>query len=48
MRDASIRERFASIGAEPMTGDAASLGQLIAGETVKWGDLIRRLGILPD
>ena len=48
MRDASIRERFASIGAEPMTGDAASLGQLIVGETVKWGDLIRRLGILPD
>jgi tripartite-type tricarboxylate transporter receptor subunit TctC len=48
MQDASIRERFASIGAEPMTGDAASLGQLIADETVKWGELIRRLGIQPD
>lgn len=48
MQDASVRERFAAIGAEPMTGDAVSLGQLIAEETVKWGELIRRLGIQPD
>jgi tripartite-type tricarboxylate transporter receptor subunit TctC len=48
MQDASVRERFASIGAEPMTGDAASLGQLIADETARWGELIRRLGIQPD
>jgi tripartite-type tricarboxylate transporter receptor subunit TctC len=48
MQDASVRERFASIGAEPMTGDGASLGQLIAEETAKWDDLIHRLGIQPD
>jgi tripartite-type tricarboxylate transporter receptor subunit TctC len=43
-----LRERFAAIGAEPMTGDAASLERLIAEETAKWGELIRRLGIQPD
>jgi tripartite-type tricarboxylate transporter receptor subunit TctC len=42
------RERFAAIGAEPMSGDAASLERLIVEETAKWGELIRRLGIQPD
>jgi tripartite-type tricarboxylate transporter receptor subunit TctC len=44
----SLRERFATIGAEPMAGDAASLERLVAAETTKWGELIRRLGIQPD
>ncbi len=48
LRDPALRERFAAIGAEPMEGDAASLERLIAEETVKWGDLVRRLGIQPD
>jgi tripartite-type tricarboxylate transporter receptor subunit TctC len=48
MRDPALRERFAAIGAEPMEGNAASLGRLVAEETAKWGDLVRRLGIQPD
>jgi tripartite-type tricarboxylate transporter receptor subunit TctC len=48
LQDLSVRERFAAIGAEPMEGDAASLERLIADETVKWSDLVRRLGIQPD
>ena len=48
LQDPAVRERFAAIGAEPMEGDAASLGRLVADETVKWGDLVRRLGIQPD
>lgn len=45
LEDSGIRERFATIGAEPMEGGAESLDRLIADETVKWGDLIRKLGI---
>ncbi len=48
LREPGLRERFAAIGAEPMEGDAASLERLIADETAKWGDLVRRLGIQPD
>ena len=48
LQDPSVRERFAAIGAEPMEGDAASLERLIADETAKWSDLVRRLGIQPD
>jgi tripartite-type tricarboxylate transporter receptor subunit TctC len=48
LRDPSVRERFAAIGAEPMEGDAASLERLVAEETAKWGGLVRRLGIQPD
>ena len=47
LQDPSVRERFAAIGAEPMAGDAAALERLIAEETAKWGDLVRRLGIQP-
>lgn len=47
-RDPALRERFAAIGAEPMDGDAASLDRLIADETAKWGEVVRRLGIRPD
>ncbi len=48
LQDPAVRERFAAIGAEPMQGDAASLERLIADETAKWGDVVRRLGIQPD
>jgi len=48
LQDPSVRERFAAIGAEPMEGDAASLERLVADETTKWGDVVRRLGIQPD
>ncbi len=48
LRDSALRERFAAIGAEPMDGDAALLQRLVADETAKWGDLVRRLGIQPD
>src|SRR5215210_5343016 len=45
---AMLAPRSLPIGAEPMTGDAASLERLITDETAKWGDLVRRLGIQPD
>jgi tripartite-type tricarboxylate transporter receptor subunit TctC len=48
LRDAAMRERFAAIGAEPMECDATSLGRLLAEETARWGELVRRLGIRPD
>ncbi len=48
LREPGLRERFAAIGAGAMEGDAASLERLIAEETAKWGDLVRRLGIQPD
>lgn len=48
LRDPELRGRFAAIGAEPMEGDAAALGRLIAEETARWGGLVARLGIRPD
>jgi tripartite-type tricarboxylate transporter receptor subunit TctC len=48
LQDPAVRERFAAIGAEPMEGNAASLERLVADETAKWGELVRRLGITPD
>jgi hypothetical protein len=47
LQDATRRERFAAIGAEPMEGDGATLGRLLAEETARWGDLVRRLDIRP-
>ena len=46
--DAAVAERLARIGAEPMTGDAASLAALLAEETARWGAFVRRAGIQPE
>ena len=48
LADASVAERLARIGAEPMAGDAASLARLLAEETVRWSAFIRRAGIQPE
>ncbi|MCK8786284.1 tripartite tricarboxylate transporter substrate binding protein [Roseomonas sp. NAR14] len=45
LRQPALRESFATIGAEPMSGDGASLDRLIAEETAKWGALVRQAGI---
>lgn len=46
--DRAIAERLARIGAEPMTGDSATLARLLAEETARWGAFIRRAGIRPE
>lgn len=46
--DAAVAERLARIGAEPMTGDAASLAALLAEQTARWGAFVRRAGIQPE
>ena len=48
LRDPAMTARLTAIGAEPMEGDAASLERLIGTEIEKWGDLIRRFGIVAD
>jgi tripartite-type tricarboxylate transporter receptor subunit TctC len=48
LADPTLRERFAAIGAEPMEGDATTLGRLLTEETARWGGLVRRLEIRPD
>jgi tripartite-type tricarboxylate transporter receptor subunit TctC len=48
MRDDSIRQKFASIGAEPMDGDAASLQRLISAETTKWTEVVQQSAIRAD
>lgn len=48
LQDAAIRDRFAAIGAEPMAGDAGTLGQLLESETARWTALVRRLDIRPE
>lgn len=48
LADPAVMERLASIGAEPMTGDAGTLAQLLFEETARWGVFIRRAGIKPE
>ncbi|MFL1464142.1 Bug family tripartite tricarboxylate transporter substrate binding protein [Roseococcus sp. DSY-14] len=46
--DAELRARMAQQGVDIETGDAASLRDLLARETVQWGDLIRSANIRPE
>jgi hypothetical protein len=48
MRDDSIRQKLASIGAEPMDGDAASLQKLISAEMAKWTEVVQQSAIRAD
>ena len=45
---ASLRERFAAIGAEPAPGTPQQFGELIRREYVKWGEVIRKSGAKVD
>ncbi len=46
--DPALRGRMAGQGVELVTGDAAALRDLLARETVLWGDLVRRQNIRPE
>lgn len=43
-----VKERLESLGVEPATGSPSDFGKLIASETVRYGDAIRRLGLKAD
>ncbi|MES2533907.1 MAG: tripartite tricarboxylate transporter substrate binding protein [Pseudomonadota bacterium] len=43
-----VKERLVSLGVEPATGSPADFGKLIASETARYGDAIRRLGLKAD
>lgn len=43
--DATLRERMAAQGVDIVTGDAASVRELLARETIMWGELIRSANI---
>jgi tripartite-type tricarboxylate transporter receptor subunit TctC len=48
MGDDGIRQKLASIGAEPMDGDAASLQRLISAEMAKWTEVVQQSAIRAD
>lgn len=41
----AVQQRLKALGVEPGGGTSAAFGQLIAAETVRYGDAIRRLGL---
>jgi tripartite-type tricarboxylate transporter receptor subunit TctC len=43
-----VKERLQALGVEPAHGSPAEFGQLIASETKRYGDAIRRLGLKAD
>lgn len=43
-----VKERLQALGVEPAHGSPAEFGQLIASETQRYGDAIRRLGLKAD
>ena len=45
LADATIKERLADLGGEPLPMTAAEFGKLITDETEKWGKVIRAAGI---
>ena len=48
LASATLRERFAAIGAEPAPVTPEQFGQLIRTEYVKWGEVVRRSGAKID
>ncbi|HYC43847.1 MAG TPA: tripartite tricarboxylate transporter substrate binding protein [Burkholderiales bacterium] len=48
LNSASLRERFAAIGADPAPGTPEQFGELIRREYVKWGEVVRRSGARID
>ena len=47
-RRASFIARVEKMSAEPATGGAESLATLVAGETARWGEVVRKAGIKLD
>jgi tripartite-type tricarboxylate transporter receptor subunit TctC len=48
LADAAIKARLAALGATVMPGTPAEFGRLIAAETDKWAEVVRRSGAKPD
>ena len=46
--DAKMKSRFADIGGEPLTGTPDEFGKFIAGETEKWGKVVKSTGMKPE
>jgi hypothetical protein len=42
------RARLADLGGTPLPGSSADFGNFIAGETEKWGKVIRAANIKPE
>lgn len=45
LRDPETRKRFAEMGAAPLGGSRQALGEHLAAETVKWGQIVRAANI---
>jgi len=48
LADPKIKARFAELGAVPIPMTPADFGKLIAGETEKWGKVVKFAGIKPE
>jgi tripartite-type tricarboxylate transporter receptor subunit TctC len=48
LADASLKARFADLGATVLPGSPADFSNLIAGDTEKWGQVIRAANIKPE
>jgi tripartite-type tricarboxylate transporter receptor subunit TctC len=45
LRDPDVRKKFADIGASPLGGTRQALSDLLAAETLKWGQIVRAANI---
>jgi tripartite-type tricarboxylate transporter receptor subunit TctC len=48
LREPDVGERFAGLGAEPRGGTSAQFGEYIGSEVIKWGKVIKAVGIKAD
>ena len=48
LADSKMRARFADLGGTVLPGSSADFGNIIAGETEKWGKVIRAANIKPE
>jgi len=48
LADPEFRARLAHLDGTPLVGSSADFGKLIAGETEKWGKVIRLANIKPE
>ncbi len=48
LREAEVGERFAALGAEPLGGSSADFGKYIGVEAIKWGKVIKAVGMRAD
>jgi tripartite-type tricarboxylate transporter receptor subunit TctC len=48
LTDATIKDRFAKLGGNPMPGSAAEFGQYIAADTAKWAKVVKFASIKPE